>query len=61
VERKGGVRGAAAGGVREQAAGQAGVPEDWPPPFSSSLSLTQLCETCSNGAAFKTLLKGSPQ
>ena len=50
-----------AGSVQEQAAGQAGVPEDRLPSFSSSLFLTQLHETCSNGAAFKTLLKGTPQ
>lgn len=40
---------------------QAGVPEDPPPSFSSSLFLTQLHGTCSNRAAFKTLLKGTPQ
>lgn len=50
-----------AAGVQEQAAGQAGVPEDGPPSFSSSLFLTQLHEMCSNRAAFKTLLSGTPQ
>lgn len=46
--------GAVAAGVWEQAAGQAGMPEDRLQPFSSRLFLTQLCEG-------KTLLKGTPQ
>lgn len=42
--------------------GQAGVPgAPWPPSLSSSLFLTELHETCSSGAAFRSLLRGTPQ
>lgn len=42
--------------------GEAGVPEDRPLSFSPGLFLTCLHEMMySNGAAFKTVLKGSPQ
>lgn len=54
VKRKAGVTGADDG--------EAGVPEDRPLSSSPSLFLTCLREKMySNGAAFKTLLKGSPQ